>query len=313
MVMEDKDIKVSIRCITYNHIRYIQQCLDGIVMQKTNFRFVAIVHDDASTDGTADVVRDYAKKYPDIVLPILQKENQYSKGYERIRNILDEHTKGKYVAICEGDDYWTDPLKLQKQYDWMESHPDYTACFHPAQILYEEGNHENEISGEIEDRDYAGPELFMWKHRPPTASIFFKHVIYESSVYKQSLEAKLSFGDTPLFLACAHEGKVRGMSEVMSVYRKHVNGITETFKAGSKAMLKFADDQHKLYKIFGDEYKEEAINIYVVDYVNFFFLNLHQGKCYLFVLLKVFFEYPRVTMTFLRERLKAWLKKNNKK
>lgn len=113
---------VSIRCLTYNHAPYIRQCLDGFVMQKTNFKFEAIVHDDASTDGTADIVREYATKYPDIIKPILETENQYSKHDGSLKRIMNAaiSPSAKYIAMCEGDDYWTDPYKLQKQVDFLE-------------------------------------------------------------------------------------------------------------------------------------------------------------------------------------------------
>ena len=122
---EEQPLMVTIRCITYNHEPYIRQCLEGFVMQKTNFRFEAIVHDDASTDGTAAIIREYAEKYPDIIKPIYETENQYSKRDGSLRRIMDAHTHGKYVAMCEGDDYWIDPLKLQKQVDFLEDNPEY--------------------------------------------------------------------------------------------------------------------------------------------------------------------------------------------
>ncbi len=114
---------VSIRCLVYNHEPYLRQCLDGFVMQKTDFPFEAIVHDDASTDGSAAIIREYAEKYPDIIKPIYETENQYSKhdgSLVRIMNVA-MHPDSKYVALCEGDDYWTDPNKLQMQVDVMES------------------------------------------------------------------------------------------------------------------------------------------------------------------------------------------------
>ena len=129
---DTRPLMVSIWCITYNHEPYIRQCLEGFVMQKTNFRFEAIVHDDASTDGTAAIVREYAEKYPDIIKPIFEIENQYSKGDGSLDRIMEEVCTGKYVAFCEGDDYWIDPLKLQKQVDYLESHPEYSMCFHNA-------------------------------------------------------------------------------------------------------------------------------------------------------------------------------------
>lgn len=121
---DTRPLMVTIQCITYNHEPYIRQCLEGFVMQKTNFRFEAIVHDDASTDGTAAIVREYAEKYPDIIKPIFETENQYSKHDGSLSRIMDEHTHGKYVALCEGDDYWIDSLKLQKQIDLLEEHED---------------------------------------------------------------------------------------------------------------------------------------------------------------------------------------------
>ena len=122
--LEPQPLMVTIRCLAYNQEKYIRDCLEGFVMQRTNFRFEAVVHDDASTDGTAAVIKEYAAKYPDIIKPILETENQYSKHDGSLGRIMEEHTHGKYVAFCEGDDYWTDPLKLQKQVDFLEGHPD---------------------------------------------------------------------------------------------------------------------------------------------------------------------------------------------
>jgi glycosyltransferase involved in cell wall biosynthesis len=119
------DPLVSICCITYNQEKYIGDTIDGFLMQRTNFPFEIIVHDDASTDGTAEIVGKYATQYPDIIRPILQKENQWSKGIYASPTYVWPQAKGKYIALCEGDDYWTDPLKLQKQVDFLESHPSY--------------------------------------------------------------------------------------------------------------------------------------------------------------------------------------------
>ena len=126
----EQTVAVSIICNAYNHEPYIAQCLEGLVTQKTNFVFEILVHDDASTDRTAQIIRDYEVRYPHLLKPIYQTENQYSKGgvgrfqYSRVR--------GKYIALCEGDDYWTDPLKLQKQFDAMEAHPEVDICAHTA-------------------------------------------------------------------------------------------------------------------------------------------------------------------------------------
>ena len=124
--MKKEELMVTIHCLVYNHKPYLRQCLDGFVMQKTNFRFEAIVHDDASTDGSTEIIREYAEKYPEIIKPIIETENQYSKHDGSIGRIMEAHTYGKYVAICEGDDYWIDPLKLQKQVDFLNNNLDYS-------------------------------------------------------------------------------------------------------------------------------------------------------------------------------------------
>ena len=116
---------VSIQCLVYNHEPFLRQCLDGFVMQKTNFKFEAIIHDDFSTDGSAAIIREYAEKYPHIIKPIFETENQYSKRDGSLGRKMYDASCGKYIAICEGDDYWIDPLKLQKQVDFLETNQEY--------------------------------------------------------------------------------------------------------------------------------------------------------------------------------------------
>ena len=130
--MAMNEIAVTIICLAYNHARYIRDALDGFLMQETSFPFEVIVHDDASTDGTADIIREYQLKRPDIIKTVFQKENQYSKGKVISRDFLFPMIRGKYVALCEGDDYWTDPRKLQKQVEALEAHPEADICGHRA-------------------------------------------------------------------------------------------------------------------------------------------------------------------------------------
>lgn len=144
VVSKEKRPLVAIHCITYNHEPYIRDALDGFVMQKTDFPFVAIVHDDASTDGTSDIIREYAERYPGIILPIYERENQYSKrdgSLIGIMNIACQTTGAKYIAMCEGDDYWTDPLKLQKQVKFLELQPEIVYTCH----LYDTLTNDNKI------------------------------------------------------------------------------------------------------------------------------------------------------------------------
>lgn len=124
----DGKIMVSVICSAYNQEKYIAEALDSFLMQRTDFAFEVLVHDDASTDSTADIIRRYQKKYPDLIKPYFQTENQYSKGISISLVYQFPRAQGKYLAICEGDDYWTDPLKLQKQFDVMERHPECDMC-----------------------------------------------------------------------------------------------------------------------------------------------------------------------------------------
>jgi len=132
MAEHSSDIMVSIVCDAYKHEKYIADALESFLMQKTNFPFEILVHDDASTDRTAEIIREYEKQYPDLIKPIYETENQYSKQDGSLARIQFGRVKGKYTAICEGDDYWTDPLKLQKQFDAMEKIPR-LICAHTKQ------------------------------------------------------------------------------------------------------------------------------------------------------------------------------------
>ena len=133
------EIMVSVCCTAYNHEKYIRQCLDGFVMQETNFKYEVIISDDASTDTTAEIIREYEEKYPEIIKPIYLQENQYSKGVNITFRYLYPNAKGRYIALCEGDDFWTDPLKLQKQVDTLEANPTCHMCVSKVMCVSENG------------------------------------------------------------------------------------------------------------------------------------------------------------------------------
>ena len=144
-------IKVSVFCLVYNHEKYLRKCLDGFIMQKTNFEFEVLINDDASTDESAGIIREYEKKYPDIIKPIYQMENQYSKGVRIIGEILLPLAKGDYIAFCEGDDYWTDENKLQRQYDILEKNLSYSICTHYVEKILENGQTTNAFIPKIDN------------------------------------------------------------------------------------------------------------------------------------------------------------------
>lgn len=254
--LDNREVIVSIKCFTYNHEKYIADALEGFVMQKTNFRFEAIVHDDASTDGTAAIIREYAEKYPSIIKPIFETENQYSKKDGSLRRIMNDHVRGRYVAYCEGDDYWTDPLKLQKQVDFLEANPDYSMCFHNAIEHWEDGKHKDNCFSNIECRDYSGLEIYQtWI--VPTASVIINRSVLLSDIYLKSKNSNnFVFGDILIFLSAANEGRICGMSETMSVYRRHNGGVT--YNPSIDKDKKIIKHQKEIVKVFGSMYQPIA-------------------------------------------------------
>lgn len=211
------EIMVSIDCIAYNHEKYIAESLDSFLMQKTSFRYEILVHDDASSDGTAAIIREYERKYPDIIKPIYQIENQYSKG-KKVGMINRERAKGKYIAICEGDDYWTDPYKLQKQFDYMEANPSCALCIHAAnKIDADSGILMYEIRPGVTNRMFTVEEVIKGGGGMcATNSMFFPAALIRKmpGFYYNS-----PIGDYPLAIHLALQGETFYFDCNMSVYR----------------------------------------------------------------------------------------------
>lgn len=214
MLNNQERLLVSIQCLVYNHEPYLRQCLDGFVMQKTNFKFEAIVHDDVSTDNSAAIIREYAEKYPDIIKPIFETENQYSKHDGSLDKIMADACNGKYIALCEGDDYWIDPLKLQKQVDFMESNIAFSMCFHMVDIRSEGNMEKVQYFEQLEDREYSPNEIIR-KWIIPTCSMFYRSEVNARKPHN----SKFVFGDDVIYATCLSLGKIYGMSDIMGVYR----------------------------------------------------------------------------------------------
>lgn len=230
----DEPLMVTICCLAYNHESYIRQCLDGFLMQKTNFRFEAIVHDDASTDGTATIIREYADKYPNIIKPIFETENQYSKRDGSLRRILDAHTHGKYIAMCEGDDYWTDPYKLQKQVDFLESHPDYVMCSHRFnQYIQDKNLLEEEKDLTFQGADYDLKNLIGGKWLTQTLTVMYRRSALDLKEYE-------SYGmsmDIILFYALLKNGKGYCFPDIMGTYRLHGGGVWSEVSLNQRRLI----------------------------------------------------------------------------
>lgn len=211
---------VSICCLTYNHEKYIRQCLDGLIMQKTEFDFEILVHDDASSDATQSIINEYVVAYPNLIKPILQIRNQYSQGISPLRQILFPLVKGKYVALCEGDDYWTDPLKLQKQVDFLENHPDYSLCCHMVRRINQQTGEELKSDYISYDMDLSNNEIILAHgYLTPTLSLVFPRLYLDK---RPSYLKKSPIGDLPLTFFLMINGKVHCFSSMMGVYRAYV-------------------------------------------------------------------------------------------
>lgn len=233
--MEKKNkepILVAIHCLVYNHEPYLHDCCEGFVMQKTNFRFVAIVHEDCSTDNSAAIVREYETKYPDIFRPIYETENQWSKhdgSLGRIMNAAIDTTGAKYIAMCDGDDYWTDPYKLQKQVDFMETHPEYDmVCARFDHLKGETGEIQNfDLYDGIISPEVDGIELnhehFLCRALPHPCTVMYRSGTLYDNPYWQKLKYKF---DVTIYWCFMMTHRIWLMNEKMAMYRKHDDSVT---------------------------------------------------------------------------------------
>jgi glycosyltransferase involved in cell wall biosynthesis len=213
---------VSICCLTFNHVNFIRQCLDGFMLQKCEFEFEVLIHDDASTDATVNIIHEYENKFPQIIKPIYQIENQYSKGIKPTFAYNLPRAKGKYIAFCEGDDYWTDPLKLQKQVDFLEKNESFVFCGHDVAIR-------SEYLNSITDKFEYKKSIIKLKDcifGPPThtSSWVFKKIDIPEKIFKSVIA-----GDDALMCFLASKGDGYYLQETMGVYRLSDVGTWSTF------------------------------------------------------------------------------------
>lgn len=249
-------VLVSIDCVTFNHEDYIADALDSFVMQKTSFDFEVLVYDDASTDKTKEILKEYQEKYPNIIKPYFQKENQYSKGIRRLGWRYNfPRAQGKYLAVCEGDDYWTDPLKLQKQIDFLEHHPDYSMCCHAAETVYNDKKKLGVVKPISRSRKISTEEII----RGGGAFIATNSIVYRSDTMVKPPEFYMTapVGDYSLQIYLAHVGNVFYINEQMSAYRKGVPGSWTSKmekQVKDKAMIQKLREHHSNIKKLLDEY-----------------------------------------------------------
>lgn len=221
---------ISICCLSFNHAVFLRQCLEGFLSQQTEYSYEILIHDDCSTDGTIEIIKEYSQKYPDIIFPIFELENQYSKGKASTIDFYNyKRARGKYIAYCEGDDYWTDPYKLQKQVSFLEDHPEYSVCFHMTSIYEVEtgilrpmcynfpgGNDGIDID--------VTPELFLNSSIGQPLSMVFRKDIYSF----EWANHYTYFCDTVELYHILRTGKGRFMKFIGGQYNLHSGGVSAT-------------------------------------------------------------------------------------
>jgi glycosyltransferase involved in cell wall biosynthesis len=265
---------VSVRIITYNQAAYIRQCLEGVLMQRTDFPVEIIVGEHSSSDGTQDIVLDYQRKFSDRVQVLItrREENLMMNAMH-----VQKACRGKYHAFCEGDDYWIDPLKLQKQVEFMERHAEVPLCFHNAFVI----NKAHEAVRFFFNRSLSPllPFEDIYLRTLPTASLLGRAAILNTL---PEWRQKIVYGDRLLRLWCAHFGPLGYLDEVMSVYRRHAGGITSI-------MVKSRREWHQNTQFLCDEFNK-ATNYQHADLMSRFLKSANQslqrtkwGRAYYFL------------------------------
>lgn len=211
----DGKYMVMVLCLTYNHELYLEDALKGFVMQKTNFPFIAVVIDDCSTDGTANILHQYEETYPEIIKAVYLPENYYSQGKSKYPFYKEYQDNSKYIALCEGDDYWIDPLKLQKQVDLLEQHEEYSMCCTAfSQTINGKESEKTKIVFDLDDIDIRQILEGQWIG---TLTVMYRKGLVHD--YKPPF-SNLPMGDLPLWCHLAQKGTVKYIKDITANYRR---------------------------------------------------------------------------------------------
>ena len=249
-----KKIKVSVICITYNQEQFIKQTIESFLSQKTNFLFEVIIADDASADATPKIINQYFKVNPEKMRPILRKKNIGIQD-----NLFDaiRHAKGEYIALCEGDDFWTDPAKLQRQVDFLDTHADYALCFHPVKVFFESNNEPDSIFPS-ETKGFTVKKLLDVNYIQTNSVMYRAQPSYDNLVANRIMPI-----DWYLHLYHTKNGKIGFINTIMSAYRRHPNGVWwNSYKEPSQIWEKHGSSYvallHEIMVMYGsnEEYKK---------------------------------------------------------
>lgn len=254
------EVGVSILCLAFNHEKYIKDTIEGFLMQKTTFPIEIIINEDCSTDDTATIIHEYEKKYPKIIKPIYQKRNVYSQGININAEYMLPLATGKYVALCDGDDYWTDPLKLQKQYEVMEANASCQMCLHRVKEINDKVQTSNELTiptNELKTGIYKSVDFMKFLGE----GNFFNEVCYffrrEEYTYYQKNYPKFAEAfmknksdDVPMLLYFGQLGDIYYINESMAVYRRFTSGSwsEDNKNTGIENYIRFCENSIKAYK-----------------------------------------------------------------
>ena len=232
-----------------------------------------MINDDASTDGTADIIREYEQKYPDIIKAMYQTQNQWSKKQTLSKVLTFPYVRGQYVALCEGDDYWTDPLKLQKQVDFLDAHPECSICFHPVIVKYEDKSQPDSIFPS--EKMLQGKTILEFDDLLKCNFIQTNSVMYRWRFHKDSLDLfpdGILPGDWFLHLLHAQVGKIGFLPDVMSVYRRNQGGIWTGARASPQWFIRCGTPMVRFYlamqKQFGKDCKDELEKLSLLTYLH---------------------------------------------
>ena len=267
MQSNNEEIMVSVCMIAYNHERFIRQALDSVLNQKTNFKYEIIIHDDASPDNTADIIREYEKKYPNIIKAIYQKENQFSKNGGILQNYIYPSVRGKYIAFCECDDFWIDEYKLQKQVDFLEKHPDIFSVAHRYEVVDVNGNIvEYSHKGIKLDRYFTKRDVLKYKSGTlhPNSVIYRSSLIRDEGYIKGRKKCCILGGHTFLIYNLAQRSDIYMLDECMSAWRRVVEkgGTSYASRAAAHIIsynIKLLDMYCRYSEFFGKEYNFKPI------------------------------------------------------
>lgn len=248
------DYLVDIVMMVYNHEKFLKDSIEGVVHQATNFKYRLIIGEDCSTDNSRAIIQDYAHKYPDKIFPVLNEKNLGSRENSVKLLML---TTAKYICLCEGDDYWIDMHKLQKQVDFMEANPDFSMCFTDVQIVDEMGwNRPREEYFPRIQKDVLTIDDFILSYVSviPTPTIMFRNIFPRPL---PSFFTKTVSGDICVHLLIADKGKTKYLPDITAVYRNHAGGITKTDEVIAKAYDMRIDTYEDANAYFNYRYNDQ--------------------------------------------------------